>query len=122
MKKAAILLLPLVFLAMNLAAQMGQGQQRTPEERAQMTLDELSKTVTFTAKQKTDLNTIFTKFYAEAREKHAFRDPAVLAPMEKDRDAKVEKALNDKALYKKYVDAMAAMKKKWEQQRGQGGR
>jgi hypothetical protein len=125
MKKFLVFLVAGVVLSLNIYAQQGQGQgqppRHTPEERAKMTVDEVAKTVTMTAKQKTDMTTIFTTFYNDVREKHAFRDPAAMAPLEKDRDAKVEKLLNNKASYKKYQDAMAELKKRMEQQRQQGG-
>lgn len=62
---------------------------------------------------------IFTKFYDDARAQKAFRDPAKLEPLEKSRDAKVEKLLNNKKSYKQYKDVMAEMKAQMQQRQGQ---
>lgn len=120
MKKILLVnLLILVISGMLFAQQKGGYQQMSSADKATKTLDKLSETITFSAKQKTDLTTIFTKFYDDAKAQQAFRDPEKLAPLEKERDTKVEKALNDKKLYKQYQDEMAKMKAEMQQRQQQ---
>ena len=108
-----------LFLTGSLAAQDHNGQRppASSADRAKMTMERLSETVKFTEKQKSEMITIFTKFYDDAKAQQAFRDPVKLQPLEKTRDIKVEKLLNDKKLYKQYQDAMAALKAQMEQRR-----
>ena len=65
------------------------------------------------------MTVIFTKFYEDVQAQQAFRDPAKLEPLEKSRDGKVEKSLNDKKLFKQYQDAMAELKAQRQQKQGQ---
>lgn len=102
-------------LSVTLMAQQYNRPQVSTEDRAKMTVDKIASTVTLTANQKTDLIAIFTKFNEEVRAQKAFRDPSKLEPLEKVRDAKVEKLLNNKTSYKKYKDVMAEMKVQYQQ-------
>lgn len=110
-----------LLLSGGISAQDHSGQKPPPSaaDRATRTIERLSQTIKFTEKQKTEMTTIFTKFYDDVKALQAFRDPEKLAPLEKTRDGKVEKLLNDKKLFKQYLDAMTEMKAQREQQRGQ---
>jgi hypothetical protein len=111
MKKIILVnFLILAISGMIFAQSKGGYQQMSTADRAKMTIDKLSETIKFTPAQQTNLTTIFTKFYDDAKAQQAFRDPAKLAPLEKERDTKVEKSLNDKKLYKQYQDEMAKLK------------
>ena len=79
-------------------------------DRATTTVSELQHNVNFTDKQRSDVIAIYTKFFDDARAQQAFRDPSKLEPLEKDRDAKVEKALNNPKLFKQYQDAVKFLK------------
>jgi len=68
-------------------------------------VERISQTVTFTKQQKEDVIAIYTKFYDDVRAQQAFRDPSKMDPLEKARDAKVEKLLKNPKLYKQYQDA-----------------
>jgi hypothetical protein len=107
-------------LSFSLMAQGPQGQHppQSSADRAKRTIDRLSETVKFTDKQKADLTPIFTKFFDDAKAQEAFRDPEKMKPLEKARDEKVEKALNNKTLFKQYQDAMATMKAQRQQHQG----
>jgi hypothetical protein len=121
MKKLFVFVIISILLSGSLSAQDHSGQKPPPSaaDRAARTIDKLSQSVKFTEKQKTEMTTIFTKFYEDVKTQQAFRDPEKLAPLEKARDGKVEKLLNDKKLFKQYQDAMAELKAQREQQHGQ---
>lgn len=90
-------------------------------DRAKTTIERMSGMVTFTDKQKAGVIDIYTSFYDDVRAQQAFRDPSKLEPLEKARDAKVEKLLKDPKLYKKYSDAAMKLKTDMqEHQRKQG--
>ena len=88
-------------------------------DRAKNTVERISETVTFTKQQKVDIINIFTKFYDDVRAQQAFRDPSKLDPLEKARDAKVEKLLNNPKLNKQYQDAVKKMKAQFEERQRQ---
>jgi hypothetical protein len=121
MKKLFVFGIISLLLSINLSAQEHSGQRppSSPADRAKRTIDRLSESIKFTDKQKTEMTTIFTKFYEDGQAQQAFRDPVKMQPLEKSRDGKIEKLLNDKKLFKQYLDAMAEMKAQWQQQRGE---
>jgi hypothetical protein len=96
-------------------AQHPDGKPMPSADRAKTTVDRISKTVPFTEQQKKNLIPIFTTFYDDVRAKQAFRDPSKMEPLEKARDAKVEKLLNNKKLYKQYQDAILEMKAQFQE-------
>jgi hypothetical protein len=90
---------------------------RTPlpaADRAKNTVDRISQSVAFTKQQKADITTIYTKFFEDVRNQQAFRDASKMDPLEKARDLKVSKLLNNPALYKKYQAAVDEMKKQFQ--------
>lgn len=107
-----------IVLSVTLMGQQNNRPQISTEDRSKMTVDKIAATVTLTAKQKIDMTAIFTKFYDDVRAQQAFRDPAKLEPLEKTRDSKVEKLLNNKKSYRQYQDAVAAMKSQYQQRQG----
>jgi len=121
MKKLFVIGIISFLLAGSLSAQDHSGQRppQSPPDRAKRTIERLSESIKFTDKQKTDMTVIFTKFYEDVQAQQAFRDPAKLEPLEKSRDGKVEKSLNDKKLFKQYQDAMAELKAQRQQKQGQ---
>lgn len=121
MKKLMLIALVGILFSGNSIAQDHSGQrpqQQSSADRAKMTIDRLSETVKFTDKQKSGMTTIFTSFYDDVKAQQAFRDPDKMKPLEKTRDGKVEKLLNDKKLFKQYTDAMAEMKAQWQKHGG----
>jgi len=116
MKKIIISGLFGLLLSITLMAQQNNRPQVSSEDRAKMTVDKIAAVVTLTANQKNDMTAIFTKFYEDVRAQQAFRDPAKREPLEKARDAKVEKLLNNKTSFKKYRDLMEQMKSQFKQQ------
>jgi hypothetical protein len=88
-------------------------------DRARNTVERISKTVAFTNQQKNDVIAIFTKFFDDVRAQQAFRDPSKLEPLEKARDAKVEKLLNNPKLNKQYQDAVKEMKAQFQERQRQ---
>lgn len=121
MKRLYVFGIIIFLLSGNLTAQDHSGQRPPPSasDRATRTIERLSESIKFTVKQKAEMTTIFTKFYEDGQAQQAFRDPAKMQPLEKSRDGKVEKLLNDKKLFKQYQDAMAEMKAQWQQHRDQ---
>jgi len=117
MKKTILSGIFTLILAFSLFAQRG-----TPvpsADRAKTTVDRISTTVVFTKQQKADIITIFTKFYDDVRAQQAFRDPSKLDPLEKARDSKVQKLLNNPKLYKQYEDAVKEMKAQFQERQRQ---
>ena len=121
MKKFLVFGIISLFLSGSLFAQDHSGQKPPPTaaDRANRTIERLSQTVKFTDKQKKEMTAIFAKFYEDAKAQQAFRDPEKMQPLEKSRDGKVEKLLNDKKLFKQYQDAVAEMKAQRQQHGGE---
>jgi len=120
MKKYFVFVIISFLLSVSLSAQDHSGQKpsRSAADRAKKTIEKLSESVKFTDKQKTEMTTIFTKFYEDVQAQQAFQDPEKMKSLEKSRDEKVEKQLNDKKLFKQYQDAMAEWKAQRQQQHG----
>ena len=120
MKKYFVFVIISFLLSVSLSAQDHSGQKpsRSAADRAKKTIEKLSESVKFTDKQKTEMTTIFTKFYEDVQAQQAFQDPEKMKSLEKSRDEKVEKQLNDKKLFKQYQDAMAEWKAQRQQQQG----
>jgi hypothetical protein len=106
-------------MALALFAQQPDRQPVPSADRAKKTVDRISQTVVFTKQQKTDLLAIFTKFYDDVRAQQAYRDPSKMDPLEKARDAKVEKQLNNKKLYAQYQAAIKEMKAQFQEHQHQ---
>ena len=88
-------------------------------DRAKNPVERISQTVIFSKQQKADIITIYTKFYDDVHAQQAFRDPSKMDPLEKARDAKVEKLLKNPKLYKQYQDAVKDMKAQFQDHRRQ---
>jgi len=101
-------------MALNLLAQHADRKPMPSADRAKNTVDRISQTVTFTKQQKVNIIAIFTKFYDDVRAQQAFRDASKLDPLEKARDAKVGKLLNNPKLYKQYQDAVKEIKAQFQ--------
>jgi hypothetical protein len=108
-----------LILAVNLFAQQPGRKPMPSADRAKNTVERISKTVAFTNQQKTDVIAIFTKFYDDIRAQQAFRDPSKLDPLEKARDIKVQKLLNNPKLYKQYQDAVKEIKAQFQERQRQ---
>ena len=108
-----------LIMTLSLFAQQPDRKPMPSSDRAKNTVERISKTVVFTNQQKTDITTIFTKFYDDVRAQQAFRDPAKLDPLEKARDTKVQKLLNNPKLYKQYQDAVKEMKAQFQEHQHQ---
>ena len=119
MKKILVFSLFTVLFFTTLLAQQPERKPMPAVDRAKSTVERISQTVTFTAQQKKDMVDIYTKFYEDVRAQQAFRDQTKLAPLEKGRDAKVEKLLNNPKLYKQYSDAVVKMKAQFQEHQGQ---
>ena len=115
MKKMILSGMFAMIMAISLFAQNPDRKPMPSADRAKTTVDKISQTVNFSDKQKTEVTAIFTKFYDDARAQQAFRDPSKLEPLEKDRDAKVEKSLKNPKLYKQYEDAVKMLKAERQQ-------
>jgi hypothetical protein len=109
-------------MVLSLSAQEHDRKPMPSADRAKNTVERISKTVTFTKQQQTNIIAIFTTFYDNVRAQQAFRDPSKLELLEKARDAKVEKLLNNKKLFKQYQDAIREMKAQLEERKRQSGR
>ncbi len=103
-----------LIMALNLFAQHADRKPMPSADRAKNTVERISQTVTFTQQQKANIIVIYTKFYDDVRAQQAFRDASKLEPLEKARDAKVEKLLNNKKLFKQYQDAVKEMKAQFQ--------
>ncbi len=99
-----------LIMVLSLFAQQPDRKPMPSADRAKNTVDRISQTVVFTKQQKENILAIFTKFYDDVHAQQAFRDPSKMDPLEKARDSKVEKLLNDPKLYKQYQDAVKEMK------------
>ena len=106
-------------MVISLLAQNPERKPMSSADRATNTVSELSHMVTLTDKQQSDIITIYTKFFDEVHAQQAFRDPSKLEPLEKDRDAKVEKLLKNPKLYKQYQDAVKTLKERNQQRQHQ---
>ena len=106
-------------MVINLLAQNPDRKPMSSADRATNTVSELSHMVTFTDKQRSDIITIYTKFFDDAHAQQAFRDPSKMEPLEKDRDAQVEKLLKNPKLYKQYQEAVKELKEKNHQHQHQ---
>jgi hypothetical protein len=115
MKKMFLSGMLAIAMCVTLFAQNPDHKPMPSEDRAKNTVDRISQTVVFTKQQKTDITSIYTKFYDDVRAQQAFKDPSKLEPLEKSRDAKVEKLLNNPKLYKQYQDAVKQMKADFQQ-------
>jgi hypothetical protein len=121
MKKMILSGMFAMIMAFSLFAQTTERKPMSSADRAKTTIERMSGMVTFTDKQKAGVIDIYTSFYDDVRAQQAFRDPSKLEPLEKARDAKVEKLLKDPKLYKKYSDAAMKLKTDMqEHQRKQG--
>ena len=117
MKKILVFSLLAIF-CISLSAQQPGKKPMPAADRAKSTVERISHSVTFTDQQKKNLVDIFTKFYEDVRAQQAFRDQAKMDVLEKGRDAKVEKLLNNKKLFKQYTDAVAEMKAQFRERQG----
>jgi hypothetical protein len=104
-----------LIIAVSLFAQQPDRKPMPSVDRAKNTVDRISQTVTFTKQQKSDVIVIFTKFYDDVHAQQAFRDPSKLEPLEKARDSKVGKLLNNPKLFKQYQDAVKEMKAQFQE-------
>jgi hypothetical protein len=104
-----------LIMTLNLFAQRPDRKPMPSADRAKNTVERISQTVTFTKQQKADIITIYTKFYDDVRAQQAFRDASKLDPLEKARDAKVGKLLNNPKLYKQYQDVVKEMKAQFQE-------
>lgn len=104
-----------LIMTLNLFAQQVDRKPVPSADRAKTTVERISQTVTFTKQQKTNIIVIFTKFYDDVRAQQAFRDASKLEPLEKARDAKVGKLLNNPKLFKQYQDAVKEMKTQFQE-------
>ena len=98
-----------LILTMTMFAQQG----RTPvpsSEKAKKTVDRISDKVSFSKQQNADLIIIYTKFFDDVNVQRAWNDQTKLGPIEKERDAKVSKKLNNPKLFKEYQDVVRQMK------------
>jgi hypothetical protein len=110
-----------MIIAFSLFAQNTDKKPMSSADKAKSTVERMAGMVTFNDKQKAGVIDIYTAFYDDARAQHAFRDPSKLEPLEKARDAKVKKLLNDPKLYKQYTEAATKLKNDMlEQQHRQG--
>jgi hypothetical protein len=119
MKKILLSVMFTFLMVLNLLAQNPDRKQMSSADRASTTVSELSHMVTLTDKQRSDITTIYTKFFDDVHAQQAFRDPSKLEPLEKDRDAKVEKLLKSPKLYKQYQDAVKSLKERNQQRQHQ---
>jgi long-subunit acyl-CoA synthetase (AMP-forming) len=110
MKKLLLSGMFTLIMTLSLFAQQPDRKPMPSADRAKNTVDRISQTVVFTKQQKEKVIAIFTKFYDDIRAQQAFRDPSKMDPLEKARDGKVEKLLNNPKLYKQYQDAVKEMK------------
>lgn len=110
-----------LIMALNLFAQNPERKPMPSADRAKNTINRISQTVAFSDKQKAETITIFTNFYDDAHAQQAFRDPSKMEPLEKARDAKIEKLLNNPKLYQQYQNAMKMMKEEQHQHQHQQG-
>jgi hypothetical protein len=115
MKKLLLSSMLTLIMTLSLFAQQPNRKQMPSAERAKNTVDRISQTVVFTKQQKENVIAIFTKFYDDIRAQQAFRDPSKMDPLEKARDGKVEKLLNNPKLYKQYQDAVKEMKAQFQE-------
>ncbi len=111
-------------LAVNVAAFAqqggGNGQRRTPEERAKMTVERLTKQLQLNNDQAVKLDTVYTRFYKdmqkmreEAQAGGNRMDREAFRKMGNERDEKVKSVLTEEQ-FKKY-------KENQEKTRGWGG-
>lgn len=110
MKKLLLSGMVALIMALSLFAQRPDRKPVPSAERAKNTVDRISQTVVFTKQQKENVIAIFTKFYDDVHAQQAFRDPSKMYPLEKARDGKVEKLLNNPKFYKQYQDAVKETK------------
>lgn len=115
MKKMLLSGMLALITTLSLLAQNPERKPITSAERATTTVSDLSHNVTFTDKQRSDVIAIYTNFYDDAHAQQAFRDPSKLAPLEKTRDTKVEKALNNPKLFKQYQEAVKLYKERMQE-------
>lgn len=115
MKKVLLSGMFAMVMALNLFAQHADRKPLPSADRAKNTVERISQTVTFTKQQKANITTIYAKFYEDVRAQQAFRDASKLDPLEKTRDAKVGKVLNNPKLYKQYQDAVKEMKAQFQE-------
>jgi hypothetical protein len=115
MKKIIVFGFFAVLFISSLTAQQPERKPMPAADRAKSTIERISHSVTFTQQQKKDMIDIFTKFYEDVRSQQAFRDQTKMAPLEKARDAKVQKLLNNPKLYKQYTEAVVEMKAQYQE-------
>ncbi len=119
MKKLLLSGMFTLIMTLSLFAQQPDRKPMPSADRAKNTVDRISQTVVFTKHQKENVIAIFTKFYDDIRAQQAFRDPSKMDPLEKVREGKVEKLLNNPKLYKQYQDAIKEMKTQLQERRHQ---
>ena len=121
MKKLILSGMFALIMVLSLFAQQPDRKPMPSADRAKNTVDRISQTVVFTKQQKENILAIFTKFYDDVHAQQAFRDPSKMDPLEKARDSKVEKLLNDPKLYKQYQDAVKEMKTQFRERQHEPG-
>ena len=104
-----------LIISISLSAQHTDKKPVPSADRAKNTVERISQTVTFSKQQKSEIIAIYTKFYDDVRAQQAFRDISKLEPLEKARDAKVGKLLNNQKLYKQYQDAVKEIKTQFQE-------
>jgi len=115
MKKLLLSGLVALIMVLSLFAQQPGRKQISSTGRAKNIVDRISQTVVFTKQQKEDIIAIYMKYYDDVHAQKAFHDASKLESLEKSRDAKVGKLLNNPKLYKQYQDAVKEIKTQFEQ-------
>ncbi|MCX6246522.1 MAG: hypothetical protein NTW10_02205 [Bacteroidetes bacterium] len=111
MNKILLTTLFSLIISCSMFAQQHTGSKPpSSSEKAKKTVDRITDKVPFTTQQKANLIPIFTKFYDDVTAQRAYYDQTKLGPLEKARDAKVSKMLNNPKLYKQYSDVVIEMK------------
>ncbi|MGN6510557.1 MAG: hypothetical protein ACTHLD_13935 [Chitinophaga sp.] len=119
-------------LAVNVAAFAqqggGNGQRRTPEERAKMTVERLTKQLQLNNDQAVKLGTVYTEFYKDMQKKREEAqaggnrmDREAFQKMGNERDEKVKTVLTEEQ-FKKYKEQMEAMRQRGSRGGGGGNR
>ncbi len=106
MKKMLLSGMFALIMALSLFAQNPDRKPIPSADKAKNTVDKISQTVAFSDKQKAEVTAIFATFFDDVHSQQAFRDPSKMESLEKTRDAKVEKLLNNPKLYKQYEEAI----------------
>jgi hypothetical protein len=121
MKKMLLSGMFALIMVFSLFAQTPDKKPMSSADKARGTVERIAHSVIFTDKQKEGIINIFTAFYDDVHSQQAFRDPSKLEPLEKARDAKVEKLLNNPKLYKQYQEAAQKLKAEMQEHQHQQG-